>query len=1031
MEETYRQKNESRMKRIFREMESSEVNIQTFYEQLEKEFGGYCPFSKFKALLESFYPQIDKTDIIYFLNKIHLNSLGNVNLTLLFNAIARTLNKEILSLKLVFYNMAYILGKKKKITTKEFFYKLGYQMQTELNVNDFITKVIPDFQFTDYIGITIFKSIDTRNKGVIMVQDLVTVIDSYRNDSIYKKSGNSNFYGSSYLGKYNLSESDFYWLSKLSNRIFDENSNLTPKMLFDISKINDEEQISLDILKRKLNNLVFKNEYKAEELNYMINALNINKNNKLTFEEFNELLLLPKNHSNINKNNNENNDAINNKDAISKLPIKNNYDAFNKYKFDTEEINATNASNLKRTKNILYGNKLQQKTQEQNAQIQEFPLFKDLIDKKTENVKTDHFLINAGLEEKLYNIVKEEEEPQQNPEIEYPQPIMGYERNSEGNLPTLDALLKNKLSSGNLYPKNIDIEEKSLNNTLEENIDNKLDTIEKNKDINLIDNNNLLMNIQKSNLNKRALHFLKKIVNKDANLQEFINELDVFESGEWSLIDLLEDFSSDYDSEYFPIQELFVQLKEKFNPTISLLKIKSCIDNIDKDKDGYFSYLDLINFLNDNMNYGSTKLGWKLIASKIVSTLKKSPEDFFNEKFPKKSKYDNSTNYQTEISFVQFTKLLITYFKIHPSISKQMYDDLEKLIYNHKITKGDLIDTVNRKLEYEQEEKDEKLKNKKIENIFDLKYIYLNKENKLKNKDTGISLLDQSYFQEQMKKFVSILQKGFIPSQSDETKNIFIKNISTFLRLPETLNLFQFRNLFINPLQMDLSLGIGLFKFVKSYNNTKEFILPTISKDNLFKVLSSYINYDINVFEPKLFLFYLENGNYTSLKNCFEAIEFYPNGVTAIEIQKHLEIFYPTIPLNIIKEIVKNIDEASTGIISYKNLNNFLKKSCTNEENKFSENLILKHCATILDGKNTSTEKFLKKSLGLKRKKNANGEDLFVQEDEHIKYFSDFLGLSYTECKKLSTFLSVSRNNKSYSLSRLARLINFYRVKKN
>ena len=239
MEEIYPQKgekSESRMKKIFREMENSEVNIQTFYEQLEKEFGGYCPFSKFKTLLESFYPQIDKTDIIYFLSKVHLNSLGNVNLTLLFNAIARYLNKEILSLKLVFYNIAYILGKKMKITTKEFFYKLGFQMQTELNVNDLLTRVIPELKLTNYVGITIFKSIDTKNKGVIMVQDLVTVIDSYRNDSVFKKGKNNNVYGTLKYGQYNINENDFYWLTKLSDRILDKNSTITPKMLFDISK---------------------------------------------------------------------------------------------------------------------------------------------------------------------------------------------------------------------------------------------------------------------------------------------------------------------------------------------------------------------------------------------------------------------------------------------------------------------------------------------------------------------------------------------------------------------------------------------------------------------------------------------------------------------------------------------------------------------------------------------------------------------------------------------------------------------------
>ena len=722
MEETYRPKSESRMKRIFREMENSEINIQTFYEQLEKEFGGYCPFSKFKSLLESFYPQIDKSDIIYFLSKVHLNSLGNINLTLLFNAIARYLNKEILSLKLVFYNIAYILGKKMKITTKEFFYKLGFQMQTELNVNDFISKVIPELKLSDFIGITIFKSIDTKKKGVITVQDLVTVIDSYRNDAVFKKGEKNYFSGPSKFGKYNISENDFYWLSKLSNKILEQNSTITPKMLFDISKINNEEQISLDILKRKLNSLVFKNEGKADELNFMINALNVNGNKRLSFEEFNELLLLPRKENDLNKDNNEDNKGtINSKDIISDLPIKNNYTTFNNFKFDTEEINATEAG-LKRTKNIYYLNK--------QENFQEFPLFSTLIDKKSENMKTDHFFINASLEEKLYEIVKEEDEPEKNPEIVFPPPIMGYEKNNEGNLPSLDALLKNKLSKENFKTIKSEQDEKSINNSINDNnnidnnIDNNMETIERNIDNNLMNNSNLSMNLKKTANNKRTLPFLKKISNQDSNLQEFIKELDVFESGEWSLIDLLEDFSADYDSEFFPIQDLFLKLKEKFYPTISLSKIKSCLDNIDKDKDGYFSYLDLINFLNDNMNYGSTKLGWKLIAAKIVATLNKSPEDFFNEKFPKKSKYDNSTNYQTEISFIQFTKLLITYFKIHPSVSKEMYDDLQKLIYNHKITKGDIIDTVNRQLEYDQQEKDEKLNSKNYSNISDLKIMY-------------------------------------------------------------------------------------------------------------------------------------------------------------------------------------------------------------------------------------------------------------------------------------------------------------------
>ena len=100
-------------------------------------------------------------------------------------------------------------------------------------------------------------------------------------------------------GRHVINDNDFYWLCKLSNKILDENSTITPKMLFDITKINNEEQMSLDILKRKLNSLVFKKQCKADELNFMIKALDVNKNNKLTFEEFNDLLLLPKKFGNI------------------------------------------------------------------------------------------------------------------------------------------------------------------------------------------------------------------------------------------------------------------------------------------------------------------------------------------------------------------------------------------------------------------------------------------------------------------------------------------------------------------------------------------------------------------------------------------------------------------------------------------------------------------------------------------------------------------------------------------------------------
>jgi hypothetical protein len=1012
MEETLRP---SRMRRIFNEMENSEVNLQCFYEQLEKEFGNYCPFSKFKSLLESFYPHIDKTDIIHFLSKVHLNSSGNINLTLLFNAIAKYLNKEILSLKLVFYNIAYILSKKMKISTKEFFYKLGYQMQTELNPNDFITKVIPEFKLSEHVGIIIFKSIDIKNKGVILVQDFVTVIDSYRNDSSLKKGDNMNTYdinGINY-GRHKISDKDFYWLNKLANKILYENSTITPKMLFDISKIENEDVMSLDILKKKLFNIVFNKQIKAEDLNLMIKALDVNKNNKLSFEEFNDLLLLPKKYGNLTQTNIINTDNITTQDnqgILSELPLKRNYSTFDKFKFEREVPLSGN-------------NKL--------------PTLNDIID-----INRGNFDINNIPKERTISGINSEMNTNINnrdqiPQSPYPQPIMGYEKNSQGNLPSINALLTNQLSKEIIYNDNNNNKENipinnnivTENSNIDNNIDNSIEKVKSNKDNNLITNANLSINLGKydNNFNdiekKPTLTFLKGIENQDPNLAEFIKELSVFECGEWSLIDLLEDFYPQVEKEFFPIQNLFISLKEKFNPTISLSKIKTCVDNIDKDKDGYFSYLDLINFLNNNFNYGSTKLGWKLIAAKILSTFNTTPSNYFNKKFHKSKKHGN------EITFINFTKLLIDDFSLDPPLAKQMYDDLQKLIFNHKITKGDIIDAVNRQIELNKEMQKEKKDFYK--DINELKLLNYNKENIIKNENTGITLLDQKYFEEQMKKLVALLQKAFLIPGKENPKKLFTDNLSAFLHLPNDMNLSQFRKLFINQLQIDLSLGIGIFQLAKSYNKNKEKNLPTISKDDLLNILTSYMNFDIKDFEPKLFLYYLESANYTSLKYCFEALDYNKNGITVIELQRHLEMFYPNVPANIIKLIPKDIDEEFRGIVSFKDLNNYLNKVCTREENKFSENLIFKHCASILDSQNISTEKYFKKNLGIKKSIKIKEEELIVEENEHNKYFSEVLELNYVDCRKLWTFLAINTSNNYYYLMRLVRLVNFFRIEKN
>ena len=68
--------------------------------------------------------------------------------------------------------------------------------------------------------------------------------------------------------------------------------------------------------------------------------------------------------------------------------------------------------------------------------------------------------------------------------------------------------------------------------------------------------------------------------------------------------------------------------------------------------------------------------------------------------------------------------------------------------------------------------------------------------------------------------------------------------------------------------------------------------------------------------------------------------------------------------------------------------------------------------------------------MGIKSSLKENNNELLVKENEHNKYFSEVLGLSYVDCRKLWAFLSITKNNKNYDLMRLTKLVNFYRIEK-
>ena len=57
--------NENRIKTILQQLNQTDTPITTFYEQMEKEFGNRCQFSKFKLNIENFYPQQSKRKLIF------------------------------------------------------------------------------------------------------------------------------------------------------------------------------------------------------------------------------------------------------------------------------------------------------------------------------------------------------------------------------------------------------------------------------------------------------------------------------------------------------------------------------------------------------------------------------------------------------------------------------------------------------------------------------------------------------------------------------------------------------------------------------------------------------------------------------------------------------------------------------------------------------------------------------------------------------------------------------------------------------
>lgn len=509
----------------------------------------------------------------------------------------------------------------------------------------------------------------------------------------------------------------------------------------------------------------------------------------------------------------------------------------------------------------------------------------------------------------------------------------------------------------------------------------------------------------------------------DKEIFEIIKQLEVFESAEWSLIELFEDFDINDNNAYAPCVEMYRELQKKYSPTINKYKLFHIINALDKDKDGYFTYLDLMYFLFVYFTHRSTKIAWKEITREIIYGMEESVEDFFGQNL----KTVNNTGI---VSFVEFTRLITNTFHILPPIAKQMFHDLQNLIVNHRVTRGDIIDAVNRQVEAN------KLKNKQREitaydKVGDLtmrNYLMSNQDNELNNKFNSITYLDKKYYEQEMLKFVNNLQKAFIPPNDETPKDTFITNITEFLHLPKQMKLAQFRELFIKPLSMKYALGLSTFQVVNSFNNehstfqqNSSSLITTIDTETLMEVITSYIDEErIAKFEPALLIYFIENAHYTPIKYCFESIEYNHRGISVLDIIKAFQSFYPKLPKGIVKGIARKIDLYEQGYVNYKNLCDFIFKYSNSDINRISCDLMIKHLASLIDRKNENTKTYLNKCIfGDKRTRQMK----YVFVEEHERFFNGILKFNPEQTEHLFLNLINIGNKQGYTFDYLVRIV--------
>ena len=983
-----------------------EFPLSDLAELLEKETGGKFTQLTFREVLDKIYPDLTISDKIFLIKHIPLSKVGItpysplIFLLYLFQYIQSITKEKIFSPSLIFYFLADKLQYSHAMTTIDFFESLGLKPEMEIGMEEFYLNYGKKLGLEEMENIILFKSVDYNKDGKIKIEDLILVVDSYRNDNLNDKyiSGDISMQNDVNLFKIFLEKNfitfdliyekaEYNYMkyidikSFLINEIYNykrfsrkEDKNINETIIENVlTAIKRNEKVFINDLKNYLGELIFNSEKSINEIN---DAIILNEKQKYWINKYIDMIAAgnstPKMIFNIAAKDSDKNVA--NIIELMRQALR----LFPNGNLSTEEMqNIINSLDINKTGLIeinqyeIIINIIQDKKDKIQSEIESRMKGKGINNEKIINmwskgIKSSyyHLLPAKG----NYEILK-----QINQDIKNNIIFEEKEKENDININNIKKPAKKKIRKNNFIEQKIGGDKGAIYEEIDEKSGKKERFYTNDKDI-AIDKVEVLNKYNEEDLLRMAL--------ENFNFEEI----------------------------YFTKEDLLSHLiQNKIEKKIA----EETVNYLDNNEKGQISVINLFKFLLYDLKYKSSKLVVKYLYLKIYKDLKyKSSEIFFkNNKF-------------NPLKVIKLKKLstFLEIFYIDTPLTNKLYDILE-YVYKPPILYAHLCKIID-----------------------DYKNYSINDHQKTANISNIVSF-DKRLFDKELKSIVrNLIEINEFNKNNDKErcKDLSDKINDMLSEINENMTYSQFIDNFSKILNISTHTQDALFNLLKHIPN-KEGKQQLISKKDLITFLESYVCIGDNIynisFEKKeknvnsednegLSISKLKNivkkieENYPPLKYAFESIPFRTNGlISSTELFYTLNSFYNnSIPKKLLQDIIFCLDEKKEGIISFSDLQVYLNNF--SEENDFSPLLEIEIISSKLYAKNiTNVMKYFKKNKSIE---NFNE----IKLNDHKKILKNLCS-NLKNMKKLYDYLIEENKKNYYNIKNLVNKIEFFLKEKN